>query len=125
MLEGMPFEGIPLGELPPIIDDPVKRHRGRPSKRGLRERAQAQGDAAGGPMVKRPRGRPKVKRSYARRTPLLTSERKSDMEGYCVRCRDRRELKDPQRVTLSNGRPALQGTCPVCGTKVTLIVKAG
>ena len=53
------------------------------------------------------------------------SERKSDMEAYCVKCRDRRELKDPKPVTLSNGRPAIQGTCPVCATKLTRIVKAG
>ena len=25
-------------------------------------------------------------------------------------------------VTLKNGRPALQGTCPVCGTKLTKIL---
>lgn len=130
MLEGMPFERMPFErmpfeELPPLTDDPVKPHPGRPSKRELRERAQAQREAARGPMVKRPRGRPKVKRSYTRRTPLLLSERKGDMEGYCVKCRDRREFKDPQPVTLSNGRPARQGTCPVCGAKMTLIVKAG
>ena len=123
--EGMPFEGMPFEELPPLTDDPVKRHPGRPSKRELRERAQAQREAARGTETKRPRGRPKVKRSYTRRTPLTLSERKSDMEGYCMKCRDRREMKDPQPVTLSNGRPALQGTCPVCGTKVTRIVKAG
>ena len=47
------------------------------------------------------------------------------MEAYCVKCRDRRELTDPKPVTLSNGRPAVQGTCPVCATTLTRIVKAG
>lgn len=46
------------------------------------------------------------------------------MEGYCLKCRTKREIKDPQSVTLKNGRPATQGTCPVCGTKITRIGKA-
>lgn len=37
-------------------------------------------------------------------------------EAYCVKCREKREIKDPQEVTMKNGRPALKGTCPVCGT---------
>ena len=44
---------------------------------------------------------------------------------YCVKCRDKRSVSDPRSVTLANGRPALQGPCPVCGTKLTRIVKAG
>lgn len=116
-LDGAPRR-LPKGPMP-------KRSPGRPSKRDLRERAKAEREAARGTMVKRPRGRPRLKRIYTRRKPLLLSERKGDMEGYCVKCRDRRELKDPKPVTLSNGRPAIQGTCPVCATKVTRIVKAG
>lgn len=38
------------------------------------------------------------------------------VEAYCVKCREKREIKDPVEVTLKNGRPALKGTCPVCGT---------
>jgi hypothetical protein len=38
------------------------------------------------------------------------------VEAYCVKCREKREIKDPQEVTLKNGRPALKGTCAVCGT---------
>ena len=110
-----------LEELPPFKEE---RRPGRPSKGELRQEAKARREAARATMVKRPRGRPRLKRTYTRRTPLLMSERKGDMEGYCVKCRDRRELKDPQPVTLSNGRPAIQGRCPVCQTKVTRIVKA-
>ena len=40
------------------------------------------------------------------------------MQAYCVKCRTKRDIKNPQRVTLKNGRPATQGVCPVCGTKV-------
>ncbi len=46
------------------------------------------------------------------------------MEAYCVKCKDRREMKDPKPITMANGRPAVQGTCVVCGTKLTRIVKA-
>lgn len=40
------------------------------------------------------------------------------MEAYCVKCKAKREVKDPVEVTMKNGKPAVQGTCPVCGTKM-------
>ena len=43
--------------------------------------------------------------------------------AYCVKCREKREIKDPKEVTLKNGRPAVKGTCPKCGTKVFRIGK--
>ena len=36
--------------------------------------------------------------------------------AYCVKCKSKREIKDAQKVTMKNGRPALKGTCPTCGT---------
>ena len=42
-------------------------------------------------------------------------------EGYCMKCREKRQFEG-QVVTLKNGRPAAQGTCPVCGTKLTKIL---
>jgi len=41
--------------------------------------------------------------------------------AYCMKCRTKREIKDPKQVTLKNGKPATQGVCPVCDTKVFLI----
>lgn len=38
--------------------------------------------------------------------------------GYCVKCKAKREIKDPKKVTLKNGRPATKGTCPKCSTKM-------
>ena len=38
--------------------------------------------------------------------------------GYCVKCKASREILDPQQITMKNGRPATQGRCPVCGTKI-------
>ena len=46
------------------------------------------------------------------------------MQAYCVKYRTKREIKDPRQITMKNGRPATQGTCPVCGTKVFRIGKA-
>ena len=44
--------------------------------------------------------------------------------AYCVKCRKKVEIKNPKQVTLKNNRPAVQGVCPVCGTKVFRIGKA-
>ena len=46
------------------------------------------------------------------------------MEAYCVKCIEKKEMKDPKAVTMKNGKPATQGTCPVCGTKMFRIGKA-
>lgn len=37
-------------------------------------------------------------------------------EGYCVKCKQKREIKDPEQVTMKNGRPAIRGKCSFCGT---------
>jgi hypothetical protein len=38
-----------------------------------------------------------------------------------MKCRTKREMKNPEKVTLKNGRPATKGTCPNCGTKMSRI----
>jgi hypothetical protein len=43
-------------------------------------------------------------------------------DAYCTKCRTKREIKDAKEVTTANGRHALQGACPVCGTKLTRFV---
>jgi hypothetical protein len=45
------------------------------------------------------------------------------MQGYCVKERMMRDIKDPKEVVLKNGRPAIQGPCAVCGTKITRFIK--
>ena len=45
------------------------------------------------------------------------------MQGYCVKCRAKRDMKDPKSITMKNGRPATQGVCPACGTKMFKIGK--
>ncbi len=46
------------------------------------------------------------------------------MQAYCVKCRAKREMKDPKAITMKNGKPATQGVCPVCGTKMFRIGKS-
>lgn len=46
------------------------------------------------------------------------------MQAYCMKCRTMRDVKNPKQITMKNGRPATQGTCPVCGTKMYKIGKA-
>jgi len=39
-------------------------------------------------------------------------------EAYCVKCKTKREISDAVQITMKNGRPATEGKCPVCGTKM-------
>ena len=38
------------------------------------------------------------------------------MQGYCVKCKKKREIEDAVEVKMKNGRPAMKGKCGVCGT---------
>ena len=40
------------------------------------------------------------------------------MTGYCMRCRAEREIANAKTVLMKNGRPATEGQCPVCGTRI-------
>ena len=37
-------------------------------------------------------------------------------EGYCVKCRTKKEIKEEKEMTMKNGRKAIKGTCPERGT---------
>jgi hypothetical protein len=39
-------------------------------------------------------------------------------QAYCVKCKAKREMKDAAQITMKNGRPATEGKCPECGTKM-------
>ncbi len=47
----------------------------------------------------------------------------NQMQAYCMKCKAKREMKDARSITMKNGRPATQGVCPVCGTKMFRIGK--
>ena len=41
-----------------------------------------------------------------------------NLEAYCVKCREKRDVKDPVAEFNANGSPVTRGTCAVCGTKM-------
>lgn len=53
----------------------------------------------------------------SRNGPALT-EVPQVAEAYCVKCKTKRQIKDAVQITMKNGRPATQGKCPECGTKM-------
>ena len=56
--------------------------------------------------------------------PFHRKEGGDPMQAYCMKCRTKREMKDAKAITMKNGRPATQGVCPVCGTKMFRIGKS-
>lgn len=40
------------------------------------------------------------------------------IETYCIKCRTMRTMSRPEAVFTAQAKPAVQGTCPVCGTKM-------
>jgi len=45
--------------------------------------------------------------------------------AYCVKCREKREMKDPKEVSMpgkGGERRAMTGTCVHCGTKMFKIL---
>jgi len=45
-----------------------------------------------------------------------------EYEAYCVKCKAKTGIKDPQKVTMKNGREAIKGFCEKCGTGVYRIL---
>jgi hypothetical protein len=50
--------------------------------------------------------------------PTSTSVESTVATGYCMKCKTSREIKNAKQITMKNGRPATEGACPVCGTKI-------
>lgn len=44
--------------------------------------------------------------------------------GFCVKCRKKKDMKNPTSTTMKNGRPATKGKCPTCGTGMFRIGKS-
>ena len=38
------------------------------------------------------------------------------VEAYCVKCKAKKKMLDHTEVTMKNGRKAVKGKCPDCGT---------
>ena len=51
------------------------------------------------------------------RRPHDASRRNYPMaEGYCVKCKAKKEIADGVEEVMKNGRKAIKGKCPTCGT---------
>jgi len=49
--------------------------------------------------------------------PRIKRSRKNLMsEGYCVKCKAKKPISDGVEETMKNGRKAIKGKCPTCGT---------
>ncbi len=42
------------------------------------------------------------------------------MQGYCVKCRTKREMKNVKSVTTTNGKAATKGVCPALVSKAVI-----
>ena len=52
-----------------------------------------------------------------------SSQEPSSIEAYCVKCKTKRKIKNPEETIMKNGRPAVKGTCSTCNCKVFRIGK--
>lgn len=55
---------------------------------------------------------------------MVIKTKKEDFvaEGYCVKCKAKKEMSDTEEVVMKNKRKAMKGTCPDCGTKMFRIL---
>jgi Zn finger protein HypA/HybF involved in hydrogenase expression len=47
---------------------------------------------------------------------MRLSQKFSMPEGYCVKCKAKKEIVDAVEEVMKNGRKAIKGKCPTCGT---------
>ena len=45
----------------------------------------------------------------------IVKSEKLQMEGYCFKCKEKREMLAPSAEWAANGTPGTRGKCPVCG----------
>jgi hypothetical protein len=49
------------------------------------------------------------------RTPEAPDQTIFMPEGYCVKCKAKKEIAEAVEETMKNGRKAIKGKCPTCG----------
>jgi hypothetical protein len=45
------------------------------------------------------------------------------VQGYCMKCKEKRDMKDAEASKMANGRDCVKGTCSTCSTKMFKIGK--
>ena len=48
----------------------------------------------------------------------MPKRKATGVTGYCMKCRTKRDIKDPKAIVHKNGKAAVTGICAICGTKV-------
>jgi hypothetical protein len=51
-------------------------------------------------------------------TETVENQQQEEVEAYCVKCKQKRIMQGAHRITTKNGRNAMEGSCPVCGTRL-------
>jgi pimeloyl-ACP methyl ester carboxylesterase len=50
--------------------------------------------------------------------PAIVPRKTITIEAYCAKCKIKRNMLNPVEVTSKDGRPAVRGTCEVCGSNL-------
>ena len=68
---------------------------------------------------------PKSKTPNSKNTKSKTSksETTSNEKGYCVKCKEKREMQGAKQDKMKNGRDCVKGTCGTCKTNMFRIGK--
>ncbi len=56
--------------------------------------------------------------SITNRRYVIMAKAPATATGYCMKCKTQREIKNAKQITMKNGRPATEGTCTVCSTRM-------
>ena len=56
-------------------------------------------------------------------THVYVTKNTMPQTAFCVKCRTKTDMKDPQERTNAKGVRMLQGTCNTCSAKVNTFVK--
>lgn len=46
-----------------------------------------------------------------------------EVTGWCMKCKKKQEINEAKEIVMKNGRPAVEGKCAVCSTKMFKIGK--
>lgn len=41
-----------------------------------------------------------------------------DFKNHCMRCKEKKKIKNPQKYTMKGGRESIKGECPDCGCPI-------
>ena len=58
----------------------------------------------------------KPKAKAGKKPQKVIEDLKIKVIGYCVKCKEKKQIKDPQLVEMATGRLATKGSCKTCGT---------